>query len=49
MMPIQFITKKRLCEHNCLMSSIAYQNSNKMESGFPQTSGQLPPTSGSFD
>ena len=26
-----------------------YQNSDELKSGFPPTSGQIPPTSGDFD
>ena len=31
------------------ISSIIYHNHNRMESGFPPTSGQIPSTSGSSD
>ena len=36
-------------EHYCLICSYIVQNKNKMGSGCPPSSGQIPPTSGSSD
>ena len=36
-------------EHYCFIFSNIYQNTDKVGSGFPPTSGQIAPTSGSSD
>ena len=38
--------KKTSFEYYCVILSNTYQLTNNMESGFPQTSSQTPPTSG---
>ena len=40
---------KTSSEHHCFIFSNIYQNNDKMGSGFPPTSGLIPPTSGSSD
>ena len=43
------LMKKTSSEHYCFIFSNIHQNDDEIESGFPPTSGQIPPTSGSSD
>ena len=41
--------KRISSEHYCFIFNNIYQNNDNIESGFPTTSGKIPPTSGSSD
>ena len=43
------LMKKTSSERHCFIFSNIYQNNDNIGSGFPPTSGQMPPTSGSSD
>ena len=47
--PSKFILLKNIQFEHCFIFLNIYQNNDKMESGSPPTSDQIPPTSGSSD